>query len=101
MSAREEARKPQDQPDPAVIFAALYRAGTGAVLAGRTFTGGKPGPGGCLTACQETSYEPMPAGLAVPSGNGGRYLGCTACRARLTGPPGGKCPGYRKRGRER
>jgi hypothetical protein len=98
MSTREPARDPRDHPGPAVIVAALYRAGAGAVLAGRTFTGGQPSPGGCLTACQETSYEPMPAGLAVP-GDGGWYLGCLACRAMLTGPRGGKCRGCRGRKR--
>jgi hypothetical protein len=84
-----------------VIFAALYRAGAGAVLAGRTRIGGEPDQHGCLTVYQETSYEDMIVGLAVPDGNGGWYLGCTACRAKLTGPPGGKCPGCRGQGGKR
>lgn len=101
MNGWEPTRYPQDHPDSAVIFAALYRAGAGAVLAGRTFIGDEPDPGGCLTVYQETDYEDMPVGLAVPGGDGGWHLGCLACRARLTGPPGGKCPGCRAQGRKR
>lgn len=89
---------PQDHPESAAIRAALYRAGAGAVLAGRIRIDSEPDPGGCLTVYQETTYEDMTVGLAVPYGKGGWYLGCTGCRARLTTPPGGKCPACRKQG---
>ena len=99
MKDREPLKYPQDHPDSVVIRAALYRAGAGAVLAGRTRIGGEPGPGGCLTVYQETAYEDMTVGLAVPYGQGGWYLGCVSCRARLTAPPGGKCPECRQGGK--
>jgi hypothetical protein len=101
MGTPEQAENPQDRPGPAVIFKALYRAGAGAVLAGRTFIGCEPGQDGALTVYQETSYEDMPVGLAVPDGDGGWYLGCLACRTRLTAPPGGKCPACRGQGGKR
>jgi hypothetical protein len=95
VSTPEPVKYPQDHPDSAAVRAALYRAGAGAVLAGRIVIGGEPDTDGCLTVYQETDYEDMVVGLAVPDGDGW-YLGCTACRARLVGPPGGKCPGCRK-----
>jgi hypothetical protein len=98
MNGREPQAYPPGHPASAAIFAALYRAGAGAVLAGRTRIGDTPDPDGCLAVYQETSYEDMAVGLAVPDGDGGWYLGCTACRARPTAPPGGKCPRCRKSG---
>jgi WhiB family redox-sensing transcriptional regulator len=98
MSTWEPLKYPRDHPDSAAIHAALYRSGAGTVLAGRTYIGDEPDPDGCLTVYQEASYEDMPVGLAVPDGDGGWYLGCTACRARLTGPAGGKCPACRRQG---
>jgi hypothetical protein len=101
MNGREPVTYPQEHPESAAIRAALCRAGAGAVLAGRVYIGGEPDPGGCLTVYQETSYEDMAVGLAVPCGRGGWYLGCTACRARLSAPPGGKCPACRRQGGKR
>jgi hypothetical protein len=98
VSGREPERHPHGHTDTAAIFAALLRAGAGTVLAGRTRIGDQPDPDGCLTVYQETQYEDMAVGLAVPDGDGGWYLGCTCCRTRLTAPPGGKCPGCRRRG---
>jgi len=100
MSGREPVKHPQAHPDSAVIRAALFRSGAGPILAGPTFIGGQPDRDGCLTVYQETEYEDMVVGLAVPDGDGW-YLGRTACRTGLTGPPGGKCPGCRKQGRTR
>jgi len=97
MSAPEPVKHPLGKLDPAVIRAALFHAGAGPILAGRTWIGEKADQDGCLTVYQETQHEDMVIGLAVPAG-GDWYLGCTACRTRLIAPPGGKCPACRRGG---
>jgi len=89
-------RYPRSHPDTPAIYGALMRSG--APLYGRFLIGDQPRPDGCLTVYQEAPPESPSGsdyvqGLAVPDGDGGWYLGCNRCRAKLPPRTPGLCPG--------
>lgn len=59
-----------------------------------------PGEDGCMTVIFEDDLygdgRAEVVGIAVPSGEGW-YLGCFACRARISGTDTGLCPSCRAR----